>query len=529
MRSRTGKRQTIWLTCFVTVVAATFVAVPVVVQAADDPVVHRIRHEGTANSQAMRYLQTLSDNYGPRFSATPNYLRAAEWAAGQLSGAGIEKAWLERYPTDVPGWTLKKFTLELLEPRYELLTALPAAWSPQTDGAVTGDIVLVEELSLAALQPWRGRLAGKIVLIGHKEPVPVPGPPVHDKDTLVRAAGRTGHHVPDGLGGSGAESSREILLQADRADDVALLQLVRFLNDEDVAAVLVSSSLDFGILEVTDIDLYPAIRAGLEPPPIVFVSREHQGRLYRLVKNGQQPQISLQLDAEVYEDDRFAVNVLAEIEGRDRRLKNEVVLLGAHFDTWHGSPGAADNGAGVAVMMEALRILRAVGVEPARTIRIGLWGSEEQGVFGGSLGYASKRFGDLADIANRKNAETHSLYLNQDTGSGKIRGIFLHGNELVRPFFETAFSTLRHLPVGTITTEDSSGSDHIVFDAYNIPAFEFMQDPVRYGTHQHHTNMDVMEFVDEESLRHNAIVVATIAYLAAKRESTIPRKPVYPE
>ncbi len=502
-----------------------FVTATVVAQTADDPIVDRIRHEAAANSHVFEYLQTLSDRYGPRVSGTPNYRAAADWVVKALKEADVDNVTLDRYRADVPGWDIKNFSFNLVEPRYAALTAMPAAWSKGLDVPITTGFAVAESLTLVDLAKLRGEMHDKFVLIASTRPLPKTGPSEYDDETLQRALYRNGHYVPDGLGGSGEETSQMILQDPERYEDDELLEIVNFLVDEGAAAVVVASSLDFGVLEVTDVDFFPVVRTGIRPPPVIFLSREHHGRVSRLIEAGDDPRAKLQMTATYYSDPEYAVNIIAEIPGNDRSLKDEVILLGAHFDTWHGSPGVADNGAGVAVMMEALRILRTIEVLPRRTIRIGLWGGEEQGVFSGSLSYATDRFGDLADAASIRASQSHRLYLNQDTGTGKIRGIFLHGNELARPFFEYGFAMMKHLPVDTITTEDSSGSDQVVFDAYNVPAFEFIQDPVLYGTYQHHTNMDVMELAKEENLRHNATVVATLAYLAAMQEVSIPRKP----
>jgi Zn-dependent M28 family amino/carboxypeptidase len=261
-----------------------------------------------------------------------------------------------------------------------------------------------------------------------------------------------------------------------------------------------------------------------ESAPTFVLAREHFNRLARLVEKGVRPRIRLSSTAAFHEG-VTGKNVVAEIAGTDPRLKDEVVLVGGHFDSWHSGTGATDNAAGSAVMMEAMRILRAIGAKPRRTIRIGLWGGEEQGYWGSKY-HVETHYASLETMELKPGHGKLAGYFNLDNGTGKIRGVYLQGNEAARPIFERLLEPFAYLGASTITTENTSGTDHLLFDAAGLPGFQFIQDPIEYETLTHHTNMDVYDHVRPEDLEQAAVVVATVAYLTAMRDEKLPRKPL---
>jgi Zn-dependent M28 family amino/carboxypeptidase len=257
-------------------------------------------------------------------------------------------------------------------------------------------------------------------------------------------------------------------------------------------------------------------------PPAFVITREQYGRIVRLTDRNIPVKLELSLQTRFY-DDKTGSNVVGEITGTDPKLKDEVVLLGGHFDSWHSGTGATDNGAGCAAMLEALRILKAIGVKPRRTIRVALWDGEEQSYYG-STGYVKKHYGDPNTGVLKPDSEKLAAYYNLDNGTGRIRGVFLQGNEAVRPIFAEYLKPFNYLGANTLTILNTGGTDHMVFDALNLPGFQFIQDPIDYESRTHHTNIDVLEAVNEEDLKVNAVIIAAFAYQTAMRDEKLPRK-----
>ena len=257
--------------------------------------------------------------------------------------------------------------------------------------------------------------------------------------------------------------------------------------------------------------------------PYFAIAPENFGKLKRLIDREITPKIKFNLDAELYLKPENNVNILAEITGSDPKLKDEVVMIGAHFDSWHSASGATDNGAGSAVMMEVMRIIKASGLKPKRTIRMALWGGEEQGEIG-SLAYAENHYGKVKETTRKKEVEKISAYLNMDNGAGQMRGIYLQGNEAVRPIFQQMLEPYAYLDVNTLTIENTNFTDHEVFDFYKIPGFQIIRDPLNYNTVTHHTNLDVLEYVPERDMKINATVIAALVYQIAQFETRLPRE-----
>ncbi|MFQ5753369.1 MAG: M20/M25/M40 family metallo-hydrolase, partial [bacterium] len=314
-----------------------------------------------------------------------------------------------------------------------------------------------------------------------------------------------------------ADRLRERLTRGETEED----RINQFLIQEGVAAVIRASSLDYGLIDAKQL---PYNKIGdMKPVPHFIIGQEQHARMMRMIDKGISPKLRVQLKVSFYTDPKYHVNILGEIPGTDHQLKDQIVLVGGHFDSYHSGTGAADNGAGCATIMEAMRILKVIGVKPRRTIRIALWDGEEQGLKG-SLGYIKKYVGDILEGTKKQEQSKISVYFNHDNNGHNIRGIFLQGNEAIRPIFEEYFKPFHYIGARTVTIENACCTDHRGFDAMNIPAFEWIQDPMNYFTHQIHTSMDVVDLVTENSLKRNAVIIATFVYHAAMRDEMMPRK-----
>ncbi len=476
----------------------------------DQEMVARIKMEGFQRSQVMEVLFYLSDVYGPRLHASETYDKAALWSRDRLREWGIDSAEIETWPSPVPGWSLDAFSIELLEPSYQRLIGYPMAWTPGTEGVVEGVPVLAPVAGANDFEAYRGKLRGRIVLNGKS----ASATPVAESERLPPAEiERLVSAIEPGKPRDYFEESAEWKKEEERD-----LAVPRFFRAEGAAAVLQPSPRARGVVLVG----FPGTYEASESAPTFVLAREHFNRLARLVEKGISPKLRLSSSA-AFHDDARGSNVIAEIAGSDPGLKDEVVLVGGHFDSWHSGTGATDNAAGSAVMMEAMRILEAVGAKPRRTIRMGLWGGEEQGYWG-SKHHVETHYANLETMERKPDYGKLAAYYNLDNGTGKIRGIYLQGNEAARPIFAALLEPFAYLGAGTLTTENTSGTDHLLFDAAGLPAFTFLQDPIEYSSFTHHTNMDVYDHVREEDLKQAAVVVASLAYLTAMRDEKLPAK-----
>jgi hypothetical protein len=469
--------------------------------------------EGFQHSQVMDVVFQLTDVHGPRLHGSENYDKAALWSRDRLREWGLDSAELESWPSPVPGWSLAAFSIELLEPSYQRLIGYPMAWTPGTDGVVEGVPVLASIASPEDFEAHRGKLRGAIVLNGKAEPLGAvrAEPERLAPEEIARVGGAIDPGRPRDYWDEDAEWREE------EAKDLAI---PRFFREEGAAAVLQPSSRARGVVRV----MSPGTFGASESVPTFVLAREHFNRLARLADKGLRPLVRLSSTA-AFHDGAMGRNVIAEIAGTDPNLKDEVVLVGGHFDSWHSGTGATDNAAGSAVMMEAMRILEAVGKKPRRTIRIGLWGGEEQGYWGSKY-HVETHYASLSTMELKPAHAKLAAYYNLDNGTGKIRGIYLQGNEAVRPIFEKFLEPFAYLGASTLTTENTSGTDHLLFDAAGLPGFQFLQDPIAYDSLTHHTNMDLYDQVSEEDLKQAAVIVASVAYLTAMRDEKLPRKPL---
>jgi hypothetical protein len=501
-----------------------FCQVGVAAEDIDHEVIAAIKEEGIQHSQAMKTLSYLTDVHGPRFIGTPGYYAAAEWARQQLSDWGLDAS-LEPFPADYLGWGIESHSVEMTFPRYMRLSAVPAAWASGTP-EVSGELVQVQFDDLEALQQHQGKLKNKILVL-----------PV---DSDSRALSQPGKHPwsaeelrekTQAINPSGNEPEerfskylREGLEEFEKRR-VETREIVAWLKKEGVIALLEGSPRDYGVIRVSGEALLMA--SPENSLPYFILSKEHHGRLVRSLAKGITPTVKLSLSTRYYDEPDYNRNVIAEIKGSDRNKRDEVVLAGAHFDSWHVGTGATDNGVNSAVMMEALRILKTLDLKMDRTVRIGLWGAEES-AYEGSLGYAREHYGNAPMNDFTDEQAKVSVYFNLDNGGGKIRGVHLQGNEKARVFFTDNLAPFAYLGANHVSALNEGTTDHVVFDELNIPAFTLFQDMLDYYPRTHHTTMDVYELVDEEAIKQNAVIMASLIYHAATRDELLPRKKLLP-
>lgn len=503
----------------------TFVFVPAAFgqEKVDEQVIARIKAEGFQNSKIMETLGYVTDVFGPRLTASPNLKNAQNWTRDKMISWGLQNVQIEPWGNFGKGWAVERFSAEMLAPTYDRLIAFPIAWSPSINGPVSGAPVVVSISSKADFDKYRGKLKGAIVMSG-RFGLPAPesrfdNPSKRLTEDELKTAEKTIDPAASGINGGSTVSYAE----EDKGWNEQFLSWYRerykFFAEEGVAAVIVPSSRPNGVLSVQG--FYNTDPANQNPPAFV-IAREQYARIVRLADRSIPVKLELSLQTRFY-DDTTGSNVVGEITGSDPKLKDEVVLLGGHFDSWHSGTGATDNAAGCFAMLEAMRILKALGVKPRRTIRVALWDGEEQSYYG-STGYVKKHYGDPNTGVLKPDSEKLSAYYNLDNGTGRIRGVFLQGNEAVRPIFAEYLKPFKSLGASTLTTLNTGGTDHMVFDALNLPGFQFIQDPIDYSTRTHHTNIDVLEAVNEEDLKVNAVIIAAFAYQTAMRDERLPRK-----
>ena len=494
--------------------------------AAQEPVDHdavmRIREEGLEHSQLMDTLWWMTDRYGPRLTNSPQERRALQWAVERLTAHGLQNARLEAWGEFGLGWSFEKCSVEMITPIYAPLIAIPKAWTRGLDAPVRGEPVLVEADTAADLDKYKGKLAGKIVLNGRVRDVPSPFDPLAERydDAKLKEI----YDVAEPTSADSDRSSR----RADFARRREVSDKLKAMMKEEGALCVLETDggayKDYGVITLGG--------GGSRDPkeeramPQIIVATEQWNRVARLLQKGEKVELAVDVKTSFYDDDLQGYNVLAEIPGGD--LADEVVMLGGHFDSWHAATGATDNGIGSAVAMEAARILVASGLKPRRTIRLALWTGEEEGLLG-SAGYVKKHFGDKETQAFTPEQANLAAYFNLDNGSGRIRGVYLQGNAACRPIFEAWLEPFHDLGATTVTIKDTGGTDHLSFDSVDLPGFQFIQDPLDYGTRTHHTNMDTYERVHPMDAKQAATIDATFVYLAATRAQKLPREPLPPK
>jgi hypothetical protein len=574
-----------------------------------DPV-ERIKEEGLQRSQVMATLSYLTDVIGPRLTGSPNMMRANEWTRDKLAAWGLANAHLEAWGPFGRGWSLKRFSAQVIEPQCIPLIGFPKAWSPGTDGTLVAPVVYFDAKSEADFAKYKGKLKGAIVLTSPIVEVAARGEPLAARKTdsellaladaaepnargfgrrMAQAAQGQQPGQPPASPGSPATSvaaatapggtppSREQARFAryNSPEFRARMELQRkktqFLAEEG-AALLVDPSMqgDGGTYFVsaasvpgaplpmpgqTGRRVSPYDKDAPKITPQVVLAKEHYNRLVRMCDAGEKLKMVVDLSVQFHDNDLMAYNTVAEIPGTD--LKDEVVMLGGHMDSWHSGTGATDNGAGVSVAMEAVRILKALELKPRRTVRIALWSGEEQGLMG-SRAFVKEHFGrspanmmfggppPLASASAQpstngtgsgaapkessaselKNAyDKFSVYFNLDNGTGKVRGVYMQGNEAVRPIFRKWLQPFREMGAATLTVSNTGGTDHQSFDGIGLPGFQFIQDEVEYETRTHHSNQDVFDRIQGDDMKQAAVIMAAFVYNAATIDEKLPRKP----
>ena len=503
--------------------------------AAEEPVdldmVNRIRDEGLNRSKVMETVAYLTDRIGPRLTNSPQGRQASEWTRARLAEWGLANAHLESWGPFGRGWSYEQASVRGVSPVAFPLAAVPKAWTPGTEGPVRGPALRVKIESEADVDQWKGKLAGRVLLVSDPREI---------KDMEKALFERYSTDELGEIAKYGPDRRRPPL---DREGILKRTRLARrlrtFFKEEGALATLEASDRERGIIRVQGAG---SREVGEDPGvPALVVAAEQYNRLARLAAGSEEVDVEVDVRARFYDDDLMGQNTIAEIPGTDRR--GEVVMLGAHLDSWHAGTGATDNGAGVAVTMEAMRILQALGVKPRRTIRIGLWTGEEEGLLG-SRAYVKEHFASRPDpVGDEKEVPSYlrrsrgpltlkpdhallSAYFNLDNGTGRVRGIYTQQNVAAGPIFEAWLRPLADLGATTVSNRDTSGTDHQAFDQVGLPGFQFIQDVEEYETVTHHTNIDVFDRLQKDDLMQASVVMASFVYHAAMREGRFPRKPL---
>jgi carboxypeptidase Q len=519
--------------------------------AAPKETIDKIKDEGMNHSQVMQTLSYLTDVIGARLTGSPALKRANEWTRDTMQKWGMQNAHLEAWGPFGRGWTLKNFNAEVVAPYTIPLIAYPKAWSPSTKGAVTADVVFMDVKTDADLDKYKGQLRGKIVLISQPRELKANFEPLGTRETdedLTKLANYDPANPP------ARQQATPEQIKAFQQSRALVGKITAFLIQEG-AAVSVDNSRagSGGTIFVQQASVAQPVPANaqdrpkrIEPQskeaesrmiPQMTMATEHYNRLVRMINLGEKLKMTVDIAAEYNDADPMAYNTVAEIPGSDPALKDEVVMVGGHLDSWQAGTGATDNAAGVAVAMEAARIIQSLGLKPRRTIRVALWTGEEQGIYG-SEAYVKEHFGEMqgatpaangqpanpGTLVKKPDYEKLSAYYNLDNGTGKIRGIYMQGNAAVRPMFEQWLAPFADAGAKTLTLSNTGGTDHLSFNAVGLPGFQFIQDEIEYSSRTHHSNQDVFDRIQPDDMKQAATVMATFLYQTAQMDEKIPRK-----
>jgi hypothetical protein len=525
----------------------------------NDPIV-RIKDEGMNRSQVMNTLSYLSDVIGPRLTGSPNMKRANEWTRDQLTKWGLQNAHLEAWGPFGRSWVLQEFSAQVIAPQAIPLIAYPKAWSPGVN-IPNGEVVYVDAKDDKDLQRFKGKLRGKIILASSLREVKARFDPLGkrlgEKELLALA------DAPEpGAPGAGNSFMNSPQFAAVINSLIFNMKKLQFFSDEGAALLIDSSPGDGGTIFVSaasipgEVDVsspmaslrslfmgrvQPYDKGAPKVVPQIVLAVEHYNRLLRIIQAGEKVQMKVSMATKFDDKDLMSYNTAAEIPGSDK--SDELVMVGGHMDSWHSGTGATDNGAGVAVAMEAVRILQALNLKPRRTIRVALWSGEEQGLLG-SEAYVAQHFGKINESKDESFArmvgsgsaaknfvpgpeyDKLSAYFNLDNGTGKIRGVYLQGNEAVRGLFRQWLQPFREMGAETLSASNTGGTDHLSFDAIGLPGFQFIQDQVEYDTRTHHSNQDVFDRIQADDMKQAATIMAAFLYNTAMRDEKLPRKPM---
>src|SRR5262245_22730047 len=519
---------------------ALLLAVPLAAQEpADKDAVAFFRDQGLSHSQVMDHLSWMCDVYGPRLTGSPNLRRAQKWAAETFTSFGLQRAHTEAWGPFGRGWRCERALVEVVGDNPWPVLAYPKAWSPSIAGRIEADVVVVGDLTAEQLEALD--LQGKVVLMEGtrelQEPFTGLGKRLEEADLAAMAGGARAEEATAARRAGAAAQQNDFRTGFQRRAAImnavlkkAPLAIVDRASKGDYGTVFVqgaSATPKPGEVEATE----PGARGNRANPrtpdaqvvPQFTFAVEHYNRICRVLQKGLPVRLAIELKT-AFTDDGGDFNVLAEIPGSDPALKDQVVMLGAHFDSWHTGTGATDNGCGSAVVMETARLIAAWCKQhgaPRRTIRAALWSGEEEGLLG-SRAYVREHFGEPG-----KPTAEHALlsgYFNLDNGTGKIRGVYQQGNLEVAPIFAAWLQPFADLDAKTLTTNNTGGTDHLSFDRVGLPGFQFVQDPISYDARTHHSNMDVWDHAIAADLQQAATIMATFVWQTAQRDAMLPRK-----
>ncbi len=573
-----------FLLCAILVPTAAFAQSGAIYQAPKETI-DKIKEEGMKNSQVMQTLSYLTNVIGARLTASPNMKRANEWTRDTMAKWGMQNAKLEAWGPFGRGWELKRFSAQVNSPYAFPIIAYPKAWSPgisivapqpvmnpkdkkkkmtmpmvAPSTVLTADVVYMDAKTPADLDKYKGQLKGKIVLMSDVREVKADfegyGERLTDKQLLEMANSPDPASVQRPGGGQPNQNQMQARLQR----FVDGLKRAKFVIDEGAAVVVDNSFNGTGgtvfvqqasvaaDIPENPLDLFTQKRlqpwdkeAESKMIPQVTVATEDYNRLVRMVQAGEKVQMTVDLAVQYHDEDTMGYNTVAEIPGTDPALKEEIVMLGGHMDSWHSGTGATDNAAGVAVAMEAARIIQTLGLKPRRTIRVGLWSGEEQGLFGSS-NYVKQHFGEMKgggnifgipqpnqpkpELIKGADYDKLSAYYNLDNGTGKIRGVYMQGNAAVAPIFRTWLAPFGEMGASTLTMQNTGGTDHLSYDRIGLPGFQFIQDEIEYDTRTHHSNQDVFDRIQADDMKQAATIMAAFVYQTAMMDEKMPRKPM---
>jgi hypothetical protein len=485
----------------------------------------------------METMYNLTDRYGPRLTNSPQFRAAGDWAVSELQKWGLSNVHLEPWSTAggrggaIPSWEIKHYSGAMVEPAYMPIIGYPQAWTGSTDGVATGEAVIAQNTTEEEMKKWHGKLQGKFVLIAPMEDgatsaaleLPFPTTPLAHRYSDQELAELVPDIIPSGgaagRGGRGTPSSAVANLTPEERQALQEKQANYWRDERILGTITASARGENGIVFASN----GAPRTG-DPTkniPAVAITAENYNRIVRLLEHQVPVKLSFDIRTEFDTGKTESFNVIAEIPGTAKA--NELVMVGGHFDSWHMGTGATDNGAGAALAMEAMRLLKSTGLKMDRTVRMALWGGEEQGLLG-SRAYVTAHFADTATMKPTPEHDAFSAYFNIDNGTGRIRGIYLQGNEMARPIFEQWFAALKDITPGAITVRNTGGTDHQSFDAVGLPGFQFIQDEMDYDTRTHHSNMDVYDRIQQQDMEQMAVIEAVFVYNAATRPDKLPRK-----
>ena len=491
-------------------------------QEVDASMMQKIREEGLQHSKVMDIVFNLTDKNGSRLANSEGYMRAANYAKETLTGWGVENARLDAWGEFGKGWDLEKMYLAITAPYYKPLLAWPKTWTAGTKGLKKASVIVVDAKDSATVASYKGQLKGKLIIIDQATPY---------KQSFKADAVRYTDEELEKIAAATMQPSRPVDTaqqrrmreQMSRSGGARALTILKEMAKEEGAVGMLTSAArnHDGTIFSQGGGSYKA--ADAENFLDMAMSIEDYNTILRLAKSGTEVNMETEVKTKFQTKDLQGYNVIAEIPGTDPALKDEVVMIGAHLDSWQAGTGATDNAAGSSVMMEVMRILKTIGAQPKRTIRIGLWSAEEQGLLG-SRGYVKKTFMDPTTNTPNAAHEKFAGYFNIDNGTGKVRGIYLQGNEQCGPIFKSWLAPFNDLGAKTVTISNTGGTDHQSFDGVGLPGFQFIQDPMEYDTRTHHSNMDVYEHLSEDDLKHIATIVAAFAYNTAQRDEKLPRK-----